>query len=283
MTTTPPVPLFLQSGMAESLNRQLIEHSGCFAFIKTDLVSPFKTPASSHDAFAAYVVGLYALYHDYGCQFLRLLLTEKMSPPGMDRAPLPELIQHIDDIELILRPNVTHGIFPITERIRMQTRISSHYLLCADTGASVEQWPEFITTLSDTHWTSATQCLVRDSDHLYRYLEQWAEAWKTEPLESQHDLKKTFAQEDKFGRSFDLRICSTIAEQCRPSVKLKRYYNHPRNGRDYWHHELRQCFLNGSAVTPEALYRLLYSLVDRAVNPPTVSSVIIAKKYGLGI
>jgi hypothetical protein len=279
MMTKPSLPLLLQPGLAQLLNRRLVDKTGCFAFLKTDLIIPFKRPASYHDAFLVYVVGLYALYHDYGCQFLPLLLSDKMSHPLMVRRSLHVIRRHIEDVNSYLRPNVAHGVYEIEERTKMQTRISNYYLQAADTGLSSQKWPEFLINLTDDHWEIITRRIINDSNKLYHFLEQWADAWGAETITARQGLKNDFARDEGFRRSFNARICTHIIKQCGLGVDSQKFY---KGWLSNWQQELCQEFLSEKACTPDALYQSLWRLIEKAVNPPADSSTDIAKKHGFG-
>ena len=93
MSCLPVLPRMLQPDRLKQLNEHLVDTTGCFAFLKTDQVLFSLTPQQWQDAYTVFGVGLYAVYHDYGCRFLySILLSDDFCP---DTLPKPSVSMYI--------------------------------------------------------------------------------------------------------------------------------------------------------------------------------------------
>jgi hypothetical protein len=172
------VPLLLQSNLAEKLNHKIIANTGCFAFLKTDQLMMYKAAASAQDAFMAYSVCLYSLYHDYGKQFLKILLCDEFCPSDTLRRKSLPLKKHVTVIQYIIRPNFTHAFFDTAKRDDLIHSLAEYYLRGCSTQTPTGQWPDFLNCLDDDQWIYIANRLIQDADNLYRFLDDWADEWK---------------------------------------------------------------------------------------------------------
>lgn len=284
MTNVPKAPLFLQAGKAKLLNDKLVLQTGCFAFLKTDQVLFSTMPETYQDAFTIYTLGLYSLYHDYGCYFLRLLLEDFLCPPSIQTYRLRSYRTHVGVVTSNLRHNIAHGILEVEQRKKIQRKLSKYYLDYDKTEFSPEQWPFFTNSLSPNHWEKITNRLVADSDNLYNFLELWANEWAKIP-DGLANLRDRFARNEKFCYSFDRRICEPIIRKHNSTADIKRYINLGDSSSDIysWRETLREDFLSKSITAPEEIYEKLNMLIDKTVNPPHPTSIDSAGRYGFGI
>lgn len=296
MSSLPILPLFLQKGYLSQLNNQLFDKTGCFAFLCTDTVLCATEPKSWQDAFSIIVPGLYSVYHDYGCLFLPLLI-DYIGHPGFqpDGFYVPSGIwQHIMAIDKTLRPNITHGILYKTNRDIFQTKISSYYLFSYYRAKGIKppkpgQWPSFVENLDEEQWQYIVEKIVDDSNGLYDHLLNWSIEWEKRPDELQ-DLKKRFANDDYFKKSFDARICKpiVIASLREANIDLNQvdsYIKIDKTGSSVtpiinWQNEMVKEFLNGS--NSDDLYTKLERIIrNEIITKNNQSSVSIARRFNL--
>ena len=274
-------PLFLQADQLKKLNDDLVAKTGCFAFLKTDQVLYATAPRSWQDAYTIFVVGLYAVYHDFGCKFLRILLEDSFCPeelsfPGHSR-------RHLDVVVRDMRSGVAHGIISPSQRIKVQRQLAGYYLNYKATSVSPEQWPAFINDLSEDDWACITNRLIQDSDQLFQYLERWADSWAKHPDELSQ-LKDRFSNHPYFTGSFDDRICRPLLTVCGvPSRDVFQYTNPNAAALHQWRRQLVAAFLSGSVTHPTGLYRELERIIRDHVSPSEQTSSDIAARYGFGI
>ena len=287
MTSLPVLPFFLQKGKLESLNNQLFEKTGCFAFLCTDMVICATEPKSWQDAFSIIVPGLYSVYHDYGRKFLLILLDKNKTGFQPDGLSVPkEFWPHIQTINKILRPNITHGILYKPERDAFLSKISSYYLTAyyqakGKTQGKPGQWPDYIENMDEEQWQYIVEKITDDSNTLYNHLLNWSVEWEKRPTELQN-LKEQFAQDDYFKDSFDAGLCKPIVIACfiEANKNLRLVDNYMKSSIEVWRNEIVKEFLNGNK--PDVLFIKLESIIRAEIIPGNNrSSVSIAQKFNL--
>lgn len=278
MIDLPRVPLFLQPGMAAILNDKLIRETGCFAFLKTDQVAFSLSPQSYQDAFISFSISLYALYHDFGCHFLAILLSDQFCPPSVDRGKLRKCRTHVWALNSVIRSNLAHGQFEIESRIRLQNMLAGYYIHSQHIGVSANKWPDFTNSLAQTQWKSATTTMINDSDLVYHSLEEWADEWAKNPT-FPDDLRNRFASDTRFLASFDDRICRALVLKHNDAVDPRQYFSYEDTSAAIytWRRVLQNDFLSKKIIKPEELYIELDQLIDKTVNPPAQTSLSIKK------
>ncbi len=275
------LPLFLQSEKVAGLNDSLIQKTGCFAFLKTDQVLFSTMPESWQDAFSVVVVGLYAVYHDFGCKYLRLILDNKLCPATMPSAV--KEIRHLDDISTF-RANIAHGILPLTQRISCQKLFYDwNCFPPVETHISYNQWPDYLNALTEDDWAKIVTRITDDSNQLFHYLEQWADTWAGDSSKLIW-LRKEFGEDDRFSHSIDSRICKPILDANGVSNRrIKGYLRQNSQELNQWRDQLKSYFLNGSISSPQDLYQELERIIHSFVTPIPMSSSNIASQFGFGI
>lgn len=284
MTDLPRVPLFLQPGRAAALNDKLVRQTGCFAFLKTDQVAFTLSPKSYQDAFISFSIGLYALYHDFGCYFLQMLLSDQFCPSSIDTGGLVRYRTHVSVLNRDIRSNLAHGLLELEPRIRFQKKLAGYYLHSEYTGVSAEQWPDFVNNLTQEQWKSITATLIADSDRIYHFLERWADEWAKDS-DSLDGLRNRFATDTRFSGSFGDRICRSLIRKHNNVVDPGQYISYSNTSASIytWRSTLQNDFLSGKITRPEELYKHLDQMIDKTVNPPAQTSLSIAERYGFGI
>lgn len=279
MSDLPERPLMLQPDRLEQLNKHLVETTGCFAFLKTDQVLFSPRPQQWQDAYTIFSVGLYAVYHDYGCKFLySILLSDDFCPNT-----LPEPRRHRSHIDMLnrhIRTNLAHGLLNSFQREELQRKLFDYYL--RDPSRARDPWPEPINGLTEKEWMTITKKLIEDSNDLYYFLWSWGDEWAKNP-ESLPELRERFATyENCFADSVDGRICCPLLHSY--GIKhsdISQYTNGKKQSApiNQWRQHLIEAYRKGM-WHPEELYRELEKCIKEEVEPAKGSSIDIAAEFG---
>lgn len=279
MSPSPTLPYMLQPDRLKQLNDHLVETTGCFAFLKTDQVLFSQAPGLWQDAYTIFSIGLYAVYHDYGCKFLRsLLLSDELCPdtlpkPGSHRA-------HLDTLNQSIRTNLAHGLLHASQRAALQRKLSNYYLPSGSYAHDPSDWPGYVNQLSEHQWMQITQRLTQDSDSLYQFLWSWGDEWAKEPGCLPGLRERFVSYTDFFANSFDDRVCRPILlEHGAKSFEVGLYTNKDSTYLKQWRQHLVQSY-RGGKTQPEELYRELDRLIYQELTMPQHSSIDIAALFG---
>lgn len=276
MSNGPVLPRMLQKEQLDFLNAYLVEKTGCFAFLKTDQVLFSVNPRSWQDAYTIFSIGLYVVYHDYGCRFLyNLLLSDALCPAEL---PFPKRFRsHVMIVNRKMRTNLAHGLFTQKNRISLQRHLMS-YLPPEGRAGNPNNWPDFINHLPEQGWESITRRLINDSNALYQYLLDWGKHWADHPDDLPALREKFVSYENHFNYSFDDRICRPLLLECGvESDEIKRYTNKDSSDLAKWRKNL-SAYYRGGMTSPEKLYSQLSSLIQESVNPTEKSSDAIGEE-----
>lgn len=279
MKTIPIPPDMLQPDRLKQLNNHLVNTTGCFAFLKTDQVLFSSRPQFWQDAYTIFSIGLYAVYHDYGCKFLRnFFLNDKFRPNTqliLDRYRL-----HVDTLCWHIRPNLAHGLLHLSGRIKLQHKLAKYYL--QDSTQNHSDWPDYINQLTEEQWMKITQRMVKDSNDLYYFLWTWGNEWAKNP-NGLSELQEQFVSErDSFAFSFDDRICRPLllSHGVKPMAVTQYTKSNGQSAPiDLWRQKLIQFYRSGKN-RPEDIYNELDRLIQEEVEPHKKSSVDIARQFG---
>lgn len=279
MSCSPALPRMLQPNQLKQLNEHLVDTTGCFAFLKTDQVLFSLAPQGWQDAYTVFGVGLYAVYHDYGCKFLySILLSDDFCPDTLPKPSNHRL--HVGTLNREIRTNLAHGLLYPSQREGLRRKLCNYYLQ----GHPVipGTWPDYINQLTERDWIQITQRLVKDSDNLYDFLWSWGDEWAKNP-DNLPTLQEQFVTyRDCFANSFDDRVCRPLLYNygVRP---LDIFQYTKSNGQtapiDQWRRQLIESYRNGKRH-PEELCHELERLIGREFEQPGQSSIDIAAEFG---
>lgn len=246
-------PLLLFQNNQLELNNKLQVKTGCFLFLRTDDVIPglalnsfpafdVKTTDPSKPSLTAFVeiiIGLYAVYHDFACQFWKALLSDALCPKGMEQNRLKQHRAHINSI-IELRQEIAHGSLKarfkddkLLKCLKKQMEIANRGLPWAGNDPS---WPHYMEQMGEEDWASVVKVLADSSNKLYHFLVEWAEAWDKLIQSGEESPRVLFATSDDFAKSFDNRcgkLCGAgkLSDQKLGDLRedLKNFYlNNPR-------------------------------------------------------
>lgn len=282
MSLLPALPYMLHPDKLKQLNEHLVNTTGCFAFLKTDQVLFSPAPQQWQDAYTVFGVGLYAVYHDFGCKFLYSLLSDEFCP---DMLPNPASHRrHVNALNREIRTNLVHGLLYPFQRKGLQRKLVNYYLQGGSHAQLLHEWPDYVNGLTEQQWMQITQRLVKDSNDLYDFLWSWGEEWAKKP-DCLPELQERFVTyRDCFARSFDERVCHPLLRSCGVEYSdVQRYTKHKSNGQtvpiDLWRQQLIQSYRNGKRH-PEELSFELEQLIKQEFKPPEKSSIDIAAEFG---
>lgn len=282
MNSSPSLPYMLQPDRLRQLNEHLVDTTGCFAFLKTDQVLFSSSPQQWQDAYTVFGVGLYVVYHDYGCKFLRsLLLSDEFCPDMLSKPERHRL--HVDTLNQHIRTNLVHGILHPFQRTKLQRKLVNYYLQDSSYIQGSNGWPDYINQLTEQQWMQITQRLVEDSNKLYNFLWSWGDEWAKNSNRLPELRERFVSYQNYFATSFDDRICRPLLLSYGVGPYDVVQYTKSNNTHtapiDRWRHQLIQSYRNGKSH-PEELYHELDQLVRRELEPPRDSSIDIAKQFG---
>lgn len=282
MTPSPSLPYMLQPDRLKQLNDHLVDTTGCFAFLKTDQVLFSPSPRQWQDAYTVFGVGLYAVYHDFGCRFLRfILLSDELCPDAL----LEDLNRHrlhVDTLNHDIRTNLAHGLLHPLQRTKLHRKLVSHYLQDGGRPPLPNRWPDYVNQLTEQQWMQITRRLVADSNSLYDFLWSWGDEWARDAGRLPELRERFVSHQGCFANSFDDRICRPLllSYGVRPSAVAQYTRSNGRTASiDQWRRQLVQSYRNGKN-RPEELYNELERLIRREFEPPRASSIDIAAQFG---
>lgn len=279
MNCLPVLPRMLQPDRLKQLNEHLVDTTGCFAFLKTEQVLFSLTPQQWQDAYTVFGVGLYAVYHDYGCKFLySILLSDDFCP---DTLPKPNKHRlHVYTLNQDIRTNLAHGLLYPFQRIKLQRKLFGYYLQNHPQAPGI--WPDYVNQLTEQEWMQIAQRLIKDSDDLYDFLWSWGDEWAKTP-EDLPELQEQFVTyRDYFANSFDDRVCRPLLRNY--GVGQSDIFQYTRsNGQtapiDRWRQQLIEAYRNGKRH-PEELCHELEQYIGRELEQSGQSSIDIAAEFG---
>jgi len=269
----------LQPDRLKQLNDHLVDTTGCFAFLKTDQVLFSPTPQFWQNAYTIFGIGLYAVYHDYGCKFLRFfLLDDKFCP---DTLPKPARYRtHIDTLNQDIRTNLAHGLLLPSQRINLQRKLANYYLQDSKQDSSI--WPDYINQLTEEQWMRITQRLIADSNNLFCFLWAWGDEWAKDSNRLPELREQFVSYKNFFSSSFDDRVCRPLllSYGIKPSTVVHYTSSTSQSSSiNRWRQQLIQSYRSGK-THPEDLYYELNQLIRQELEPPKNSSIDIAAQFG---
>ncbi len=183
-----PIPLFLTSSEARSLNAKVHQKTGCLVFLKVpDHIISASIPKCAPDCFAYNIIGLYKLYKDYSLGFIEKLFMNYMQPSRQycKAAKQENLLNqlyneraacknHYDFIVNSARHVITHGIYSISESVDSFGYIDPkekelQYMFKKNIRKA------YPTT--DEDWEKLATKVCDDANNLYNWIDTWADLW----------------------------------------------------------------------------------------------------------
>lgn len=287
-------PQILIPGVIEEINQNLMSKTGCFAFLIPSHQWSYAEPKSGKEAFEIWSVGLYTIYHDYGCGYIRYILDESNAPIPSLKSDIKKSRMHLNTVVNVFRGNIAHGIFDSASRQRLQNQVTKSYF---QQNQNDKSWNEFYTQLSDDDWMKAAQCLKKDSDNLVSVLHDWADGFKKSKIPI-----NIFRPREKFGKSKEFLTSIServvfdsldrdymISQKTESAQKIldKAVEDHDKKGSNEmlacWQKDIQKEFLDGNLHSPDDIIAKLRSFLYEVHNPPSASSTTIASKHGFSL
>lgn len=282
-------PKILQSGEIRKINDYLYTKSGCFAFLVSDVQWIYSEPKSGKEAFEKWSIELYTVYHDYGCDYLRYILSGNILSSDI-RNDLDEAKRHLNNVNRIFRQNFAHGILDISSRNRMRDEISKY---CTKK-ARGERWDSYFRAFTDEDWRKASECLRVDADNLLETLYKWADV-----AEKGRDIlnpRENFGKAYEFKNSISKRIVfDSLDKEFSDSSghsalkildgELDENYGQKNSEKllQEWQNNIQREFLNGTIKTAEDIISKIKEYLYIVHNPPNESSIAIANRNGFSL
>lgn len=279
-------PKILMLGKIREVNKYLLKKTGCFAFLLDDhLQWNYAEPQNGKEAFEIWSVALYVVYHDYGCYYLKYLLSDenimtKGIEPEMRRAR-----KHYQDIVNCFRGNFAHGILDEQSRDKMAELINRRYL--KKTGHFKK-----LDIFMEDDWRTAAGQLRKQADELYETLLLWADKYYESKFREWLSAKQQFGKSDCFKKSIcervvfesldkDLRERNRYAKEILDNREVGN--NAHKNAADTlleWQDIIQNDFLNDKLNTDQEIINKIKELLKEVYEPKTVSSIDIALECG---
>lgn len=160
-----PVPKLLSEGVARNLNNKFFAECKIFPFMYVCNRLILEEPASFADAIVIYSCGLYTLYHDYACDFLKFILDTRFAITDADGTvfDISRIRKHIYTVN-DLRALIAHG--HIGEKNLTPDQLSNYKKLLVNSGLGF--------VAMDKLQESDCRCIVgfitSECDYLYDFL-----------------------------------------------------------------------------------------------------------------
>lgn len=274
------LPVLLQPRKLKELNDLIFDKTQCFAFLQPYQTLVATHPASWQDAFSIMVIGLYSVYHDMGCRFLNLILSQELCPPSMSFDGRP--LEHVININTKLRACIAHGLLNKYERENFSRILFEYTEKPSFLGKSLA---EYVNSIDEPCWKRAVKRLLEEADGVYNYLQKWAEEWANNP-DDLGKLQEKFCSSEQFKNSIDYRVCSSIVKNfLKKSNEIKAFCS-VSNVRT-WKNQLANAYKN-KPMNPDEFYTRLMKIICEKLSSTQYdgiksSSNEIAKRYGLDI
>lgn len=278
-------PKILMPDTIKQVNKHLLEKTGCFAFLMSEVQWVYSEPRSGKEAFELWSVALYTVYHDYGCDYIKYILDESNAPAPYMSDDLKRCKKHVDDVVKILRVNIAHGIFDFSSREKMK-----QIILTYDKTVRIHD----MELLTDDQWRTVASRLKDDSDFLVDTLYEWADKFEKSSIPvSVLKPRMKFGESSNFTTSISERVVyesldkdywkswSQSARKQLDDAAGKGGNN--KNSSDTlieWQKMIQCDFLDEKIKHPDDIIQRLRNYLYEIHNPPTKSSVEIAAIRG---
>lgn len=283
-------PKILQLGEMRKINDYLCTKSGCFAFLLPDAQWIYSDPKSGKEAFEKWSIELYTVYHDYGCEYLKYILSGKGILAIDLRDDLCEARKHLHSVNRIFRNNLAHGVLDVSSRNNMRDEISRY---CTKKSKG-EKWNVYFNEFSDDDWISVANRLKQDADNLLETLRKWADVAEKES--GTLSPRENFGNACEFKKSISKRIVydsldKEFTNKNMPSATAildgrANMYPAKSNSEwqlEKWQNDIQKEFLERKIETADDIVLKLKKYLYMVHNPPEDSSIDIARRNGFSL
>lgn len=283
-------PKILLPGTMNEINEYLYQKTGCFAFLYTDYAWTYAEPQGGKETFELWSIALYSIYHDYGCGYLKHILSTDNAPTHNIDEDIKRCHKHLEIVNRVLRTNIAHGTFDLTTRNSLKMQVSKYYLH----NESQEKWDIYFKNLSDEDWKRAAEALKNDADFLVKTLYAWADEFSKAlfPISLLNPREK-FGQSSKFKEAISYRVVFDSLDQdyvkedrvsaCKILDDREKQNKGQKNSVDTlkeWQDTIQKEFLAEKLKKPEDIINKLRNYLYEVHNSLPASSIVIASRSG---
>lgn len=278
-------PKILVPGKMRAINNYLLEKTECFAFLlDDDLQWDYAKPQNAKEAFEIWSIALYVVYHDYGCYYLKYLLSNDNVMIAQIEPQMKRARYHYHDIVNCFRGNFAHGILDKQSRSEMTGLIIKKYL---KKSRQLESLDEF----TEEDWKDAAEQLRKKADELCDTLKLWADTYDRSKFKNLISAKKQFGESDCFKKSICERVLfESLDKDIRKGGGGNARYILDNNASnihknlkdvlDEWQNIIQNEFLLNKIKTDKDIIDRLKELLEKVYKPVIVSSVDVASECG---
>lgn len=268
-------PKLLIQSEIEVLNDKVLNDTGCFSFLLPEKMWEYSEPKTGKEAVEIWSVGLYVIYHDYGCCFIKYVLDPNNLPNQSMKDEVYHCKKHIDAIEKYGRARLAHGVFDSVTEQKFFNYLFPKQLIELD-------------KLSEIEWNRAAERIRDDADLVFDQILQWANEHKSKknPFLQFCNPRERFATSEYFKESFDVRILLEIYD--RDYAVNDGKYARSIIGKENiesvcvsWRQEIVSKYKNEELKGPKEILEYISKKMDELHNPPQRSSIEMAEKRGL--
>lgn len=264
-------PDILLPGKLDEINKYLLDRTGCFAFLVSDVMWQYSEPKTGKGAVELWSIALYAIYHDYGCQYLNFILDLSNKPDDSMDKMLEKSRKHIKRIQSVLRSIIAHG----TLDKHSSEELKRIYL------PDEEKTLDLVT---DEQWEKVAERISNESNYLIRTIYKWADGYKSAEV----DIRSSFGASEKFKKSIDSRVlfdtldndCRGIGEQRAKVILEKLSKEMPDKKITEWRDKISKLFLCNELCTPQDIIAKLKTFLYEVHRPTPSSSATIGELCG---
>lgn len=260
------LPKLLHPNQINELNNNIIERTGCFAFLNTERLVVSERPTTAKDAFTVIVVGLYAVYFDCG-KALQFIISDELCPDASNPRYLKAHRSHYYSVR-DMRNNITHGMLIPSQREKFMRIISGYYL--KGQNIANNNWSSFVREISPKQWHMIVEKLIVDSDKLYNLLDDWSLKWQSQKGVVKSLFREKMHDEPIFSKDYCRRKVHALNMEWR---KYEEQY-------DNWLIQLAGDFMKEKKPTPDFLCKTLDSIITENTIVAQSNSLDIAERLG---
>ena len=269
---TPPE--ILTPGKLDEINNYVLAKTGCFAFLVPNDGWHYSEPKTGKGAVELWAVALYAIYHDYGCRYLKFILNINNKPNSALTNQLVRSYKHMNNIQSVIRTNVAHGTL---DEYSIQ-RFRNVYFNSVDS----------IDSITEEQWNLLAEKIKKESDELVEVLYKWADGY----CDSNSNIRTIFGRSDDFKRSIDKRLMFDTLDNdfctSRRSLRAKKIlednpHDSPDSAINRWKEDISNLFLRNEIHSPQDVLSQLRMYLYEIHNPISSSSASVGQRFGFSL